>query len=72
MLDITNFLKSILNENQLSELSSINEISNVELRHTKLKNFFHDPLVFDLIKLTVDPTWLSFDIFKNGKQYEFQ
>lgn len=71
MLDIMDFLKSTLTENQLSELVSINEISNVEQRHIKLKNFFHTPLIFDKIKTTVDPTWLSFEVFKNGKQYEF-
>ena len=72
MLDVTNFLKSVLTETQLSELTSINELSFIELRHVKLKNFFHDPLIFDLIKPTVDPTWLAFHIFKNGKEYEFQ
>lgn len=71
MLDVRNFLKTTLNEKQLAELTSINEISNVEQRHIRLKNFFHTPLIFDKIKTTVDPTWISFDVFKNGKQYEF-
>jgi hypothetical protein len=71
MLDVTNFLKTKLTKVQLSELAAINNISNVDQRHTKLKNFFHNPLIFDSIKTTVDPTWLSFDIFKNGKYYEF-
>ena len=71
MLDVRNFLKTTLNEKQLAELTSINEISNVEQRHIRLKNFFHTPLIFDKIKTTIDPTWLSFEIFKNGKQYEF-
>lgn len=71
MLDVINFLKSTLTENQLSELASINKISNVEHRHIKLKNFFHTPLIFDKIRTTIDPTWLSFEVFKNGKKYEF-
>lgn len=71
MLDVRNFLKTTLTEKQLAELTSINEISNVEQRHIRLKNFFHTPLIFDKIRTTVDPTWISFDVFKNGKQYEF-
>jgi hypothetical protein len=64
-------LKDILSEDQMRELSELKQISNPELRQFSLKKFFLDPLVFDKVKDIYDPTWLAYDIFINGTQYEF-
>jgi len=73
MLDksVSNFLKDILTEEDLHPLRIINLIENSEVRNEQLRKFFHNPLIFDKIKPTTDPTWLSYDIFINGKNYEF-
>lgn len=65
------FLKSVLTEAEIQPLKIINLIENSEVRNEQLKRFFHDPLIFDKIKPMTDPTWLSYDIFINGKNYEF-
>ena len=73
MLDksISIFLKSVLTEEEIQPLRIINLIENSEVRNEQLRKFFHSPLIFDKIKPTTDPTWLSYDIFINGKNYEF-
>ena len=73
MLDksISIFLKSVLTEEEIQPLKIINLLENSEVRNEQLRNFFHSPLIFDKIKPTTDPTWLSYDIFINGKNYEF-
>lgn len=64
-------LKDILSEDQMRELSDLNQISNPELRQFSLKKFFLNSLVFDKVKDIYDPAWLAYDIFINAKQYEF-
>jgi hydroxymethylglutaryl-CoA reductase len=64
-------LKDILTEEQLQELSELKKISNPESRQFELKKFFINPLVFNKVSHIQDPTWLAYDIFINGKQYEF-
>jgi len=71
MLDVVEFLKSILTESELAELTAINKISYSEIRQQSLKGFFHTTEIFNRIKSTTDPTWLSYDIFINGDRYEF-
>jgi hypothetical protein len=68
---ISIFLKNILTEEEKQSLRIINLIENSEIRNTHLREFFHNPLIFDKIKTSVDPTWLSYSIFINGKNYEF-
>jgi hypothetical protein len=64
-------LKDILTEEQILELSELKKISNTESRQFELKKFFLNPLVFNKVKDIYDPTWVAYDIFINGKQYEF-
>jgi hypothetical protein len=64
-------LKNILTEEQILELSELKKISNTESRQFELKKFFLNPLVFNKVSPIQDPTWVAYDIFINGKQYEF-
>jgi hypothetical protein len=64
-------LKNILTEEQILELSELKKISDTESRQFELKKFFLNPLVFNKVKDIYDPTWVAYDIFINGKQYEF-
>jgi hypothetical protein len=68
---VIDFLKESLTESEIHELSAINLIADSEKRNEKLRSFFHNPLIFDKIKPTIDPAWLSYEIFINGKDYEF-
>jgi len=68
---LSNQIKEHLSEKEFHQLSEIVKIPDMELRHQSLRSFFHSPLIFDKIKPIYDPTWLSYDIFINGKQYEY-
>ena len=65
------FLKSHLTQAEYDELKSINNLLNLEDRQFKLKAFFHNPIRFDRIRVYYDPSWIAYDIFINGKKYEF-
>lgn len=67
--DIKEYLHDVLTENELNYLRKINK--SEEDRQVQLRAFFHLPKIFQKIKETVDPTWLSTQIFINGKHYEF-
>jgi hypothetical protein len=64
-------LKKVLSEEQLKQLAEFVKISDIELKQKSLKSFFTDTLVFDRVKSIHDPSWLAYDIFINGNQYEF-
>jgi hypothetical protein len=64
-------LSEILDDKELLELNSINAIIDSEQRQYRLKNFFTSPLIFNKVKHIIDPSWLSYEIFINGKGYEF-
>lgn len=73
MPDTKKFIRTILTEDQVKELNQLIKIKDSESRQTQLKLFFHTPEIFNKIKPTVDPTWLSYTIFinSNSKAYEF-
>lgn len=71
MPNLEDFIKEVLTQKELELLKTINEIDNTEQRHTKLRSFFHSEEIFNKIKPTIDPAWLSYEIFINGKAYEF-
>ena len=71
MPNLEDFIKEVLTQKELELLKTINEIDNTEQRHTKLRSFFHSEEIFNKIKPTIDPAWLSYEIFINGKGYEF-
>ena len=68
---VIDFLNEALTESEIIELRKLNLIESSELRNEKLRSFFHNPLIFDKVKPTIDPAWLSYEIFINGKDYEF-
>lgn len=67
--DIEKYLQSILTDKELETLREINR--SKANRHAQIRDFFHLPTIFNKVKETVDPTWLSTQIFINGKYYEF-
>lgn len=68
---VIDFLNEALTESEINELRKLNLIESSESRNEKLRSFFHNPLIFDKVKPTIDPAWLSYEIFINGKDYEF-
>ena len=73
MPDIKPFIQTVLTEEQIATLNTLLKIGDTELRQSKLKSFFHTPEIFNKIKPTIDPAWLSYQIFinSNSKAYEF-
>lgn len=73
MPDIKNFIRTVLTEDQVKELNLLTKISDSESRQSQLKSFFHTPEIFNKVKPTIDPAWLSYQIFinSNSKAYEF-
>jgi hypothetical protein len=69
--EIINFIKSVLSESNIKVLNALNKAQNQDLRRVALRKFFHTEEIFDKIKPTVDPTWLSSEIFTKGIDYEF-
>lgn len=67
--NVVEHLQSILNEAELHLLNEANKLNSE--RQDQLRNFFHKPEIFNKVKASVDPTWLSTEIFINGKAYEF-
>jgi hypothetical protein len=67
--NVVEYLQNLLNEEEIALLNEANMSKNN--RHDCLRNFFHNPSVFNKVKNSVDPTWLSTEIFINGKNYEF-
>lgn len=65
------FLRQILNESELRELNTHNSIVSTLERQAALREFFHRPDIFEKVQVVEDPAWISFDIFINGKHYDF-
>ena len=65
------FLKHSLTLEEIETIKSIIKTVDSESKFTLLRDFFHDPLIFNKIKDVVDPTWLTYDIFINIHHYEF-
>ena len=70
MHEIKTFLRSALSEIELAELNRINATEASEFRQLKLRDFFHRPEIFSKVTIS-DPAWVSYEIFINGKNYEF-
>jgi hypothetical protein len=73
MPDIKNFIQTVLTKEQIVILNALIKITDSESRQSQLKSFFHTPGIFNKIKPTIDPAWLSYQIFinSNSKAYEF-
>ena len=67
--NVIEHLQSLLNEEEIALLNEANKSKTN--RQDCLRSFFHNPSVFNKVKVSVDPTWLSTEIFINGKAYEF-
>lgn len=67
--NVVEHLQSLLNEDEIALLNEANKSKSD--RQDCLRSFFHKPSVFNKVKDSVDPTWLSTEIFINGKTYEF-
>jgi|DEB19_MinimDraft_3_1074340.scaffolds.fasta_scaffold02394_8 hypothetical protein len=67
--NVIEHLQSLLNEEEIALLNEANKSKTN--RQDCLRSFFHNPSVFNKVKDSVDPTWLSTEIFINGKAYEF-
>lgn len=68
---LVQFLKESLNETDYRRLQELNQVKFAELRQRSLRDFFHQPEIFNLIDKSYDPSWVSYDIFINGAKYEF-
>lgn len=68
---IIEFMRSILDHEDVSKLNFANKVTQPENRRTLLRGFFHRESVFNKIKPTVDPTWLCTEIITKGSLYEF-
>jgi hypothetical protein len=73
MPDIKPFIQTVLTKEQIATLNILLKIGDSEERQSNLKSFFHTPEIFNKIKPTIDPAWLSYQIFinSNSKAYEF-
>jgi hypothetical protein len=73
MPDIKPFIQTVLTKEQIATLNMLLKIGDNEERQSSLKSFFHTPEIFNKIKPTIDPAWLSYQIFinSNSKAYEF-
>lgn len=70
MNDLLDFLYDTLTADELELLQRINRTENSEDRQLHLKSFFHNSQVFEKIKEKFDPTWASYTIFIQGRDYE--
>ncbi len=69
--EIIEFIRSILDQTDVSKLNFANKVTQQENRRTLLRGFFHRESVFNKIKPSVDPTWLCSEIITKGSLYEF-
>ena len=67
--NVVEHLQALLNKEELALLNKANQ-SKID-RQDQLRSFFHKSSIFNKVKSSVDPTWLSTEIFINGKTYEF-
>ena len=68
---IIELVKAALTKEERETLNQINKNTDSETRQRLLKEFFTSKEVFDKLKNIFDPSWISYQIFINGKGYEF-
>ena len=65
------FLRNALDQNDLIELNSANQLNDLEDRSLSLRSFFNQPKIFNKIKVVIDTSCVCYDIIIKGKDYEF-
>lgn len=72
MTTLLDMLSTILSEEEMSDLRFMNNSKKNETKQLALRAFFLQSHIFEKVKAAgYEPTRLAFEIFINGKEYEF-
>jgi hypothetical protein len=72
MTTLLDMLSTILSEEEMSDLRFIHNSKKSETKQLALRAFFLQSHIFEKVQAAgYEPTRLAFEIFINGKEYEF-
>jgi hypothetical protein len=72
MTTLLDMLSTILSEEEMSDLRFMNNSKKSETKQLALRAFFLQSHIFEKVQAAgYEPTRLAFEIFINGKEYEF-
>jgi hypothetical protein len=72
MTTLLDMLSTILSEEEMSDLRFMHNSKKSETKQLALRAFFLQSHIFEKVKAAgYEPTRLAFEIFINGKEYEF-
>jgi hypothetical protein len=72
MTTLLDMLSTILSEEEMSDLRFMHNSKKSETKQLALRAFFLQSHIFEKVQAAgYEPTRLAFEIFINGKEYEF-
>ncbi len=72
MTTLLDMLSTILSEEEMADLRFMNNSKKSETKQLALRAFFLQSHIFEKVQAAgYEPTRLAFEIFINGKEYEF-